>query len=54
MEKITIIIPVHEINNEYLNKAVASVPNNKNYTNTIVGPISVIEELNMIDFNTIA
>ena len=43
MEKITIIIPVHEINNDYLNKAVESVPSNKNYTIAFVGPISVIE-----------
>lgn len=52
MEKMTIIIPVHEINKEYLYRAVESVPNNKNYTIIIVGPISVIEELNMMDFNT--
>ena len=47
MEKMTIIIPVHEINFEYLNKAVESIPSNKKYTIAFVGPISVIEELNM-------
>lgn len=52
MEKMTIIIPVHEINFEYLNKAVESVPSNKKYTIAFVGPISVIEELNMKDFKT--
>jgi hypothetical protein len=52
MEKITIIIPVHEINNDYLNKAVESVPSNKSYTISIVGPASVINELNNITFNT--
>ena len=52
MEKITIIIPVHEINNDYLNKAIESVPSNKNYTILIVGPASVIDELNNTTFNT--
>ena len=48
----TIIIPVHEINKEYLHRAIESVPNNKNYTIIIIGPISVLGELNVTDFNT--
>ena len=52
MEKITIIIPVHTIKNDYLTKAIESVPSNKNYTISIVGPSSVIDELNKSTFNT--
>lgn len=46
MEKITVIIPVHELKKELLNNAINSVPSHKDVSIMVVAPKSVIDEMN--------
>lgn len=51
MDKITVIIPIHEINEELITNAITSVPNDKNIQIMVVSSPSLIEKIKTLPFN---